>query len=142
MPLVSPAPLPARMGMRTRAWLVGEIVVAYVPLLRALRTNDLRRMVADARTLNGHRALPSIVDPHDQAVRLGWIVNTVLGVFPTDGRCLMQSLVLTRLLAARSIDSTLVVGVHVEAGFNAHAWVEHDGEAVLPVGPFEPLMRL
>ena len=142
MSLVSPAPLPARMRMSDRLRLFGEIVVAYIPLLRVLRTNDLRRMVAEARAVAEERAMPVPVDAHDQAVRLGWIVNRVLALFPTDGRCLMQSLVLTRLLAARSIDSTLIVGVHVATGFNAHAWVEHDGEAVLPVGPFEPLLRL
>jgi hypothetical protein len=54
---------------------------------------------------------------------------------PADARCLAQSLVLTRLLAARGIASTFVIGI-AEPGeaFGAHAWVERDGVALLPVG--------
>ena len=133
-------PLPERVRPWHRARLLAEIVAAYVPLLRVLRSNDLDGMVATARGPRRQIAAPA--DPHEAAERLGWIVNRVLGVFPTDGRCLIQSLVLTRLLAARSIRSTLVIGVSVDGAFAAHAWVEHDGVAVLPAGEFARLHEL
>jgi hypothetical protein len=132
--------LPERVRPWHRARLMAEIAAAYLPLLRVLRSNDLDRMVGQARSPRRRIAAPA--DPHEAAERLGWIVNRVLGVFPTDGRCLIQSLVLSRLLAARSIGSTLVIGVSVDGAFSAHAWVEHDGVAVLPAGEFARLHEL
>jgi hypothetical protein len=44
----------------------------------------------------------------------------------------MQSLVLSSLLAARGLPSTLVIGAHSKPEFVAHAWIEHDGRPVLP----------
>jgi hypothetical protein len=42
--------------------------------------------------------------------------------------------VLTRLLASRGIRSSLVIGVRSEPEFEAHAWVECAGIALLPPG--------
>ena len=53
---------------------------------------------------------------HAAAVRLGAIVQRVTGPLPTDSRCLVQSLVLLRLLTRRSIDTVIVLGVQVEGG--------------------------
>lgn len=141
--LAAPTPLalPQRMRFRHRARLVVEILAAYVPLRRLLRRNDLRAMVAGARA-RGDRRIPTPADPHDTAVRLGWIVNRVLRLLPTDGRCLIQSLVLVRLLAVRTIDARVIIGVSTDDGFSAHAWVEHDGVAVLPAGRFARLMEV
>jgi hypothetical protein len=66
--------------------------------------------------------------------RLGHAVNRTLRLLPTDSRCLMQSLVLTLLLARRRIGSSLVIGVRPAPSFAAHAWVEERGEALLPSG--------
>jgi hypothetical protein len=49
----------------------------------------------------------------------------------------VQSLVLTRLLAARSIPSRLVIGARSDGPFMAHAWVECDTVAVLPARGYE-----
>jgi hypothetical protein len=56
----------------------------------------------------------------------------------------MRSLVLTRVLARRGIDSRLVIGVHPGERFAAHAWLEHDGAALLPAGgsDFDELVTL
>lgn len=70
------------------------------------------------------------------ALRLGNAVDRTLSVLPTDSRCLVQSLVLTRLLSARGVPSTLVIGAHSTAQFEAHAWVEYQGRPVLPPGEF------
>jgi hypothetical protein len=50
--------------------------------------------------------------------------------------------VLIRVLANRSIPSTLVIGVRKRPEFEAHAWVEHDGASILPAGEFTRLMEL
>jgi hypothetical protein len=79
-----------------------------------------------------------------QAARLGWAVRRTLRLLPTDSRCLMQSLVLTQLLARRGIDSSLVIGVRAGDDFEAHAWVEYCGEPLLPgsQGTYQPLTRV
>jgi hypothetical protein len=62
-------------------------------------------------------------------------VVLTLNRLPADARCLAQSLVLTRLLAVRGVETTFVIGVS-EPGeaFGAHAWVERKGRPLLPVG--------
>ena len=145
IPLRGPAPrhLPAgRLSPAQRLRILAEIGAAYVPLLRLVRGNDLPAMVAGARAVDRTRKLPPPEDPHEAAARLGWMVHRSLTLVPTDGRCLIQSLVLTRMLTARSIDSRVVLGVSVEDSFQAHAWVEHDDAPVLPAGRFERLMEL
>jgi Transglutaminase-like superfamily len=67
-----------------------------------------------------------------RAARLARAVQRTLRFVPVDGRCLMQSLVLTALLARRGIDSKLLIGVNQDDEFEAHAWVEYSGHALLP----------
>lgn len=69
---------------------------------------------------------------HVPGSRLAYIVSSVLRLLPTDSRCLMRSLVLTRLLARRGLPSALVIGVTASPEFGAHAWVEQDGRPLLP----------
>jgi Transglutaminase-like superfamily len=66
-----------------------------------------------------------------RGLRLGRAVVKVLRLLPTDSRCLMQSLVLTAMLARRGVYSRLVIGVRTDPIFAAHAWVEVDGEPLL-----------
>ena len=119
-----------------------EVVSTYVRARRSLRRDGLRE------TLDGLRSVAPQPDPAADPVadgrRLGRIVARTLGALPADGRCLSQSLVLTRLLAARGIDSRLVIAVRPGEQFAAHAWVEHDGIPLLPPGAerFEELVTL
>jgi hypothetical protein len=121
--------------------LVGEILASYVTMWRVLRLNDVLLMGARARAV---RPTGPVADPleHLVARRLGKVVGKTLGILPTDSRCLIRSLVLVRLLARRSIPSVLVIGVRKDAEFQAHAWVEHAGEAILPAGEYTRLMEL
>jgi hypothetical protein len=64
-------------------------------------------------------------------VRLARVVTREVGLLP-DGKCLLRSIVLVALLARRGRAATLVLGVRPGETFAAHAWVEVDGEAVLP----------
>ena len=102
--------------------LVAEILTEYVPSWRILGEPNVVEMV--------------------RAARLGRAVRRTLALLPTDSRCLIRSLVLTRLLARRSIPNTLVIGVRKTSEFEAHAWVEHAGQPILPAGDYTRLTEL
>jgi Transglutaminase-like superfamily len=69
------------------------------------------------------------------AMRLRDAVVELLARLPTDPSCLVRSMVLIRLLVRHGINSRLVVGVCSEGRtIAAHAWVEHDGVAILDRG--------
>ncbi len=61
----------------------------------------------------------------------------ILAVLPTDSPCLTQSLVLLALLERRGARTALVIGVAPGTEFAAHAWVECEGETLLPSGDGE-----
>lgn len=109
-----------------------EILAAYVRVRWLLRRHSLPIALEALRA--GAACTTSGREAHVAGVRLGRAVTRTLAVLPTDTRCLTQSLVLTSVLARRGIASSVVIGVHQEGAFRAHAWVEHDGRAVLPTG--------
>jgi hypothetical protein len=116
----------APLSVREKLALVAEILAAYVVVRRRMmRENDIRVNRPVAR-------------------RLARAVTRTLTPLPTDNRCLARSLVLDRLLERRSLQSVVVVAVRSEPDFAAHAWVEHDGLAVLPPGSssFQRLIEL
>lgn len=82
------------------------------------------------------RAVRAPAEPMSQAnrFRLAGAVGRLLAVLPTDSRCLVRSLVLLALLERRGVASTLVIGVCTEPEFSAHAWIECEGEELLPSG--------
>jgi hypothetical protein len=122
-----PLPLGARLALAV------EIVAAYAVARRGLRRRGLRDVLRELRSANGGPpAGADAGDPLAVGRRLGRAVRRTLGVLPADSRCLMSSLVLTRLLARRGIQSQLVISVRPGERFAAHAWVEHDGAALLP----------
>jgi Transglutaminase-like superfamily len=127
------ARLPARrLNARERARLVGEILGCYVRVRVLLRSRQIEAALGSLRApLTTREAGPGSVD---EARRLGRLVARTLAPLPGDTRCLVRSLVLTRLLATRGISSTLVIGARTAPEFLAHAWVEHDGVAVLDSG--------
>jgi hypothetical protein len=120
--------------------LVAEILVAYSRVRWDLRRAGLKA------TLASLRGQPAAVP--DEAVALGRrlapVVARTLWVLPTESRCLMRSLVLTRLLARRGVSTELVISVRPGARFAAHAWIEHRGVALLPADApaFERLVTL
>jgi Transglutaminase-like superfamily len=110
---------------------VGEILATYPRLYRAMRREEIRDVVARIRAEPVEAAEPL---PRLARVQLGGAVIRVLGLLPTDSRCLIRSLVLLSLLHRRGVESTLVIGVGVEPQFAAHAWIECEGETLLPWG--------
>jgi hypothetical protein len=123
--VVRDQPLPLTMKAR----LIVEIVATYVSARFVLKRHGLPEALRRLRRVTVHRPTSTI-----HAKRLGHIVTRTLAPLPADTRCLMRSLVLTRVLARRGIDSRLVIGVHPGERFAAHAWLEHDGAALLPTG--------
>ena len=121
-----------RLTLAEKGRLAREIVATYVRARIWLRRYALEDVVgrlredAELEPGSGMHLL--------QAARLGRIVRRTLGILPADSRCLVQSLVLTSLLARRGIHTTLVIGVKPEPRFEAHAWVELAGYPLLPVG--------
>lgn len=113
--------------------LASEVVAAYARARWLVRRHDLPHVLAHLR------AVPQRVDvePAVADERLARAVRRTLRTLPADSRCLMQSLVLTRLLARRNRQSTLVIGVSPAGAFTAHAWVERDGVPLLPSGQDE-----
>jgi hypothetical protein len=122
--------------------LVAEILAEYVPSWRILGRPNVVEMVSAARDVPASKPpVPSLVE-HDVARRLGRAVGKTLRLLPTDSRCLIRSLVLTRLLARRAIPNTIVIGVRKAPDFQAHAWVEHEGRPILPAGEYTRLTEL
>jgi hypothetical protein len=120
------------LGAADRVVLVGEIVAAYARARWALRRRGLRDTLTELRSApNGGPPSPPD-NPRAVGRRLGRAVRRTLAVLPADSRCLMCSLTLTRLLATRGIDSQLVISVRPGERFGAHAWLEHEGAALLP----------
>ncbi len=115
--------------------LVGEILVTYIVTRWRMPRGDIRDVTSETRARLAH--IPQTLEPGTRetweiARHLGRAVDRTLRVLPTDSKCLVQSLVLSRLLSARGIPSTVVIGAHSRPEFVAHAWVEHAGMAVLP----------
>ena len=108
--------------------LASEIIVAYMRVRRIRRGRDLPSTLEAIRSVapDGRVTVPTTDE------RLAHAVLRTLRRVPADSRCLMQSLVLTDLLARRGRESTLVLGVSPGGRFSAHAWVERDGVALLP----------
>ncbi len=128
---------------REKARLGLEIVTAYGRVRRLVRRTDIRTAVEALRSA-APRARVGEPDARRAGVRLGQVVSQVLGPLPFDSRCLMRSLVLVDLLAARGVSATLVIAVTPSPEFRAHAWVEHGGVPLLEPAdtPFERLVEI
>lgn len=110
--------------------LVAEILGAYAVVRWRMREPDIRTIVARLRgNADSERHSDYLL-----ARRLARAVARTLTFLPTDNRCLVRSLVLDRLLTRRSLQSVVVLAVRSRPDFAAHAWVEHDGAALLPPG--------
>jgi hypothetical protein len=116
-----------------------EILLAYARVRWLLWRHGVRPTL-DA--LRGERAAaPQNLLALDDT-RLASATARVLQLLPTDGRCLMRSLVLLALLARRGRDATLMIGVEPGRELRAHSWLETDGRPILPTEGFPPLAAL
>jgi transglutaminase superfamily protein len=132
-----------RLGAVRRGLLASEIVMTYVNVRRLLRRHTL------PETVEALRAGGPAARRNDEATlalgrHLAWATVRTITILPFDSRCLMRSLVLTRLLSRRGLGSTFVLSAAPGRQLQAHAWVEHSGEPLLePAGAdHEHLVRL
>jgi hypothetical protein len=132
----------SRLKLVEKARLAAEIMRLYATARWRLRRADLPTVLTDLR--RGSRDADSHADEEEElwAGRvLGKITTQMLSALPTDGRCLIRSLVLTGLLSRRGIESRLVLAVHPGERLAAHAWVEYESLPLLEPGA-PPLERL
>jgi hypothetical protein len=143
--LASSAATERRLSPLERTRLAAEILTSYVAVRRALRRAPIVAAVALLRR-ESHTGVPAAAGAErlKEARDLAHAVTRALPLIPADTRCLMQALVLTRLLARREISAKLVIGARTAPGFFAHAWVEHAGHPVLFAGDglFDRLVEL
>lgn len=118
------------LSVRAKLRLAAEIVVVYCRVRWAMNREELEALVARLRAARTEAG--SL--PRHGRFQLAGAVGKLLSVLPTDSRCLIRSLVLLALLERRGVASTLVIGVQAEPEFSAHAWIECEGEALLPSG--------
>ena len=95
---------PASLSPARKLVLAAEILRSYVRVRLTLRRSDFQSAVVALRRPD------STVHDGAEAERLSRAVSRTLRLLPTDSRCLMQSLVLTDVLARRGIASSLVIG--------------------------------
>jgi len=107
--------------LRRRASLAVEILVTFVSVRVTMREPDIRRTLERLR--EGGDA-PATAGDLQVAFHLAHAVNRILAPVPRRSRCLVQSLVLTKMLARRGISSSLVIAVAPGPQLEAHAWVE------------------
>lgn len=112
--------------LREKAALAVEIVRAYSRARWLLWRCDLPTTLEALRT-GGARSVTDAAEADRTGVRLGRAVGKTLRHLPFDSRCLMRSLVLTRLLARRGIETSFVIAVNPGSVLVAHAWVERNG---------------
>jgi hypothetical protein len=133
MPVSGETPL----GAGARMAIGAEIVLAYLRARRELGNEPITAVIdalrARARSDGARPPTPSLATV-EQAQRLGRAVTATLSWLPGDTRCLVRSLVLTRLLARRGVAARLVIGARARPEFLAHAWVECGGMPVLYPG--------
>lgn len=136
---MSRAPRPTeadqRLSLAGKALLAVEVLSTYARARWLLWRRDLPSVVG-AIEATGSPPAPAVASssPLRLGARLGRVTSRCLGALPTDSRCLVRSVVLMALLARRGIASALVIGVRPGAEFEAHAWIERDGQPLLPAG--------
>jgi Transglutaminase-like superfamily len=126
---------PERAKPLTKLAIAIEILLAYAVTRVRMRRGDVRAVVAAHRAESSHGRHTRGLDEKQTwrvARRLGTAVDRTLRPLPTDSRCLAQALVLLRLLSARGIPATFVIGARSRPEFEAHAWLEYAGSPVLP----------
>lgn len=133
MSAVTPTDLD-RLAPLPRLRLTLEVVATYLRVRWLMRRNEPAQVV-EALRAEVSRSNPGIALERENEVFVAWrlarAMEKVLTRLPSDSRCLFSSLTLIAMLERRGIDQELLIAVRPRP-FAAHAWVEVEGEAVLP----------
>jgi Transglutaminase-like superfamily len=135
MSAVTPVDLD-RLAPIPRLRLTLEVVTTYLRVRWLMRRDEPERAVRAlrARAARSPAPLGAGMERENEvfvAWRLSRAMEKVLARLPSDSRCLFSSLTLMCMLERRGISQRLVIAVRPQP-FGAHAWVEVEGEAVLP----------
>jgi len=143
------------MRLRTlhrRLALAAEVLAVYGRARLLLKRHGLPVALARLRSSGQGAQAPADAATLRRAIELSRATQRTLAIAPWDSRCLMQSLVLTGLLARRGVHTELLIGVRPGEGmpgpredpFAAHAWIEYLGRPLLPSyqDAFQTLARL
>ncbi len=133
MSVVTPTDLD-RLAPIPRLRLTVEVLSTYLRVRWLMRRDEPEQAVPALRaSTTGSKPNPEMGREHEvfAAWRLARAMEKVLTRLPSDSRCLFSSLTLMCMLERRGIDQVLVIATRPRP-FGAHAWVEVDGEAVLP----------
>jgi hypothetical protein len=122
-----------RLTTLERASLLLEIVATYAVVRWQVRRRDLPTVVAALRRSRARLARGALASDDR---RLAAAAEHVLARLPGDSRCLTRSLVVLTMLARRGIEVRLILAARPTPAFAAHAWVERDGDPLLPTRGF------
>ena len=115
--------------------LAAEIFLTYGRVRWLVARHGLPRAVAVLRRQGSSHALtvPPLADGLSAGARLGRAVGRTLAPLPANTLCLMESLVLLRLLVRRGVQAELIIAVRPGADeLSAHAWIELEEQPLLP----------
>jgi hypothetical protein len=135
-----------RLAPIPRLRLTLEVVATYLRVRWLMRRDEPEQAVRALRA-DASGPGPEIEMERENEVFAAWrlarAMEKVLARLPSDSRCLFSSLTLMRMLERRGIDQVLVIATRPRP-FGAHAWVEVEGEAVLPEADpgYERLLEL
>jgi len=122
------------------------LVRAWIQLILTdyyLRTRPFDRILDDYQRNPEKRPASPVGGKSISFSRSAWLVDVAGRYSPVRATCLKQALVLYRFLNRSGTESILRIGVrHGDGYFQAHAWLEKDGETVFspPVGEeYKPL---
>lgn len=123
-----------RLPLGPRLRLTAEVLATYLRVRWLMRRSEPEQVVRALRAAAAG-ARPAVALERENEVFAAWrlarAMEKVLARLPSDSRCLFSSLTLIGLLERRGIDQALLIAVRPRP-FAAHAWVEVEGEAVLP----------
>lgn len=121
--------------------LVPALALAVVQVRRRLGRGELRQLVVE------HRSASRLDSPLTDQAAERWAVKFLAArpLVPVRPSCLLDSLVLSRLLRRRGVAATLVFGVKL-APFAAHCWLERGGtilnDSIDNAAEFTPVLAL
>jgi hypothetical protein len=121
-------PSPAPLSLAARIRLVARIWVHFARVRRAVDREPLPSLVSELAEVNGFAPRTKHPPP-----RLSTAVHRSLRIGGRRPRCLINALVLFRLLREQGEEAELVIGLpELASDHRAHAWVELAGRDVGP----------
>jgi len=120
-------------GCRVRRdrWLTFRLLLLLPAFGAALRLGGFRRAYGAAEWLSTRSVRRSAHGSRTPQQITDLVVHVNRHVLPYQSKCLLESLALWYLLRRRGYDAALYLGARTLLGpFEAHAWVELDGEVL------------